>query len=212
MLYANTFIASSLCFSQPFMLLMSGPKHLLMLENTASTMLLTWYSSIHSSGLSEYASNEICHAGYPFALAVAFALKQRNGFPPLSATAWQLMREEYALSPVALWIRGKSRISRLNSLASAPFQSVIVWPEVCFYTIVCPAKRYLHENTDGDDSWIPAWTTEQIAFPWSVCGPYCTDYGQEDKPLEVPIYLVGDPRRYSLLWLSHTEMLMHNFK
>jgi hypothetical protein len=40
MLYANTFIASSRRFSQPFMLLMPGPKHLLMLENTAATMLL----------------------------------------------------------------------------------------------------------------------------------------------------------------------------
>ena len=84
--------------------------------------------------------------------------------------------------------------------------------EVCFYAIVRLAKRHLHKNADGNDSWIPAWTTERIAFPWGVCCPYCTDYGQEDKPLEVPIYLLGDPRRNSLLWLSHTEMLMHNFK
>jgi len=76
--------------------------------------------------IEEYATNDICHAGYPFVLAVAFALKQRNGFPPLSATAWQLTREEYALSPAALQVRGKSLISRLNSFASEPFQPVIV--------------------------------------------------------------------------------------
>ena len=76
--------------------------------------------------IEEYASNDICHARYPFALAVAFALKQRNGFPSLSATAWQLTREEYALSPAALRMQGKSLISRLNSFASEPFQSVIV--------------------------------------------------------------------------------------
>ena len=115
-----------------------------------------------------------------FALAVAFALKQRNGFPPLSATVWQLTRDEYALSPAALRMRGKSRISRLNSFASEPFQSVIVnamprqsfdaqalcyesiWLEVCFYAVVGLTEEYLHENTDRNDSWIPAWTTDRI--------------------------------------------------
>ena len=80
--------------------------------------------------IEEYATNDICHARYPFvfvfALAVAFVLKQRNSLLPLSATAWQLTREEYALSPAALRMRGKSQISRLNSFAAEPFQSAIV--------------------------------------------------------------------------------------
>jgi hypothetical protein len=32
--------------------------------------------------------------------------------------------------------------------------------EVCFDAIVRPVKEYLHEKADGDDLWIPAWTTE----------------------------------------------------
>ena len=80
--------------------------------------------------IEEYATNDVCHARYPFvfvfALAVAFVLKQRNSLLPLSTTAWQLTREEYALSPAALRMRGKSQISRLNSFAAEPFQSAIV--------------------------------------------------------------------------------------
>jgi len=71
--------------------------------------------------------------------------------------------------------------------------------EVCFYAIVRLAKGHLHKNADGNDSWIPAWTTERIAFPWGVCCSHRTDYAQEDKPLEVQIYLLGDPRRNFLL-------------
>ena len=39
--------------------------------------------------------------------------------------------------------------------------------------------------------------------PWGVCCSYCNEYAQEDKPFEVPIHLVGDPGRNSLLWLPH---------
>ena len=30
-----------------------------------------------------------------------------------------------------------------------------------------------------NDSWIPAWTTDRIAFPWGVCCPYC--FGKNPK-------------------------------
>ncbi len=63
----SIFSASSLRFSQPFMLLISRPQHHFILENTASI--------IHSSELYEYVANDIYHAGHPFAFTVAFELK-----------------------------------------------------------------------------------------------------------------------------------------
>jgi hypothetical protein len=32
--------------------------------------------------------------------------------------------------------------------------------EICFYRVIDPVKEDLRENTDGDDLWISAWTTE----------------------------------------------------
>jgi len=40
-----------------------------------------------------------------------------------------------------------------------------------------------------------------IEFPWGCS--YCTEYAQEDKSFEVPIHMVGNPGRNSLLWLPH---------
>ena len=75
--------------------------------------------------------------------------------------------------------------------------------EVCFYTVVRPAKGYFRDTADGNDPWVPTWTAEQIAFPGGICSIYCADYAQNNKSIEIPIHLVGYTRRNSSLRLPH---------
>jgi hypothetical protein len=81
--------------------------------------------------------------------------------------------------------------------------------EVCFYTIVRPAKGYFRDTAGGDDPWVPTWTPKRIAFPGGICSTYCTNYAQNNKPIEIPIHLVGDTRRNSSLRLPHTVVFCH---
>jgi hypothetical protein len=85
--------------------------------------------------------------------------------------------------------------------------------EVCFYTIIRPAKGDFRDTADGNDPWIPTGTPERIAFPRGVCSIYCADYAQNNKSIEIPIHLVGNTRRNSSLRLPHIEdILLHLFK
>jgi len=63
--------------------------------------------------IEEYASNDICHAGYPFALAVAFALKQRNALGFVDRPLY-LFPEFMATKPVEILIRGGLKAEDFN--------------------------------------------------------------------------------------------------
>ena len=127
-LYANTFIASSLRFSQPFMLLISRPKHLLMLEKTDSTTLLMWYSPIHSSilRLKWYLPCRV-------ALAVTFALKSSASDSPLSWTLCPGSRSTPKRSVVGLTKEFLVKIPRLHYWRFFSFEMEPIYPK-CFYS------------------------------------------------------------------------------
>jgi len=105
-----------------------------------------WYMTSHPSGSRFQARKEITHARLRRGRLAAFSRKLRYGVPCLSATSWQLAREQYALSPRTLSTSGRCLMRCENSRLSCRFHRVVVnvcTTPVCTSTLMCSLMQRL---------------------------------------------------------------------